>query len=76
MVLAAEPLSMPPLQRYFEGGGVEKVVVCLSLEADSVNYLALCGTRLVFQEKVAFESGKMRQNHVIDFTKMDENDNL
>jgi hypothetical protein len=51
-------------------------VVCMSLEADSVNYLALCGTQLVFQEKVAFESGKMRQNHVIDFTKMDENNNL
>jgi hypothetical protein len=58
------------------GGGVDKVVVCTSLEAESTDYLALCGTRLVFQEKVIFEMAKMMQNPVIDFAKMDENDNL
>jgi hypothetical protein len=58
VVLVVEPLSMPPFHRSFEGE-LQKVIICASLEAESADYLVLCGTRLIFQEEVVFQKGKI-----------------
>jgi hypothetical protein len=75
MVLIVEPCSVPSPERILQGK-VEKTSTRLSLYAYTTYDFPICGARLVFQEKIIFEQGKVWENPKISFTDVDKNGDL
>jgi hypothetical protein len=61
MVLVMEPLRVPSLEGSFQAKN-EKLLVHAGLDADTAHQLALGGARLVFQDEIMLEEGKVWEN--------------
>jgi hypothetical protein len=75
MVLAVEPhlMSSPKGSVHRK---VKEADVRVGSETHAPNNLTVCGTQLVFNEKVILEQRKIRRNSNECFTKMDEDGDL
>jgi hypothetical protein len=61
MVLTIEPCPMPSLQGSFQGK-VKKAGAKAGLKTYAPNDFPICGTRLIFEEKIILEQRKVRRN--------------
>jgi hypothetical protein len=74
-VLVVEPCPMPTLEGIFQRK-IQKTSTRVSLEANAAYDHPVCGTRLVFQEEIVFDQGKIWRNPKIGFVEMDKNGDL
>jgi hypothetical protein len=75
MVLIVEPCSMPSSEGILQGK-VEETSTRLSLLTYTAYDFLICGARLVFQEKIILEQGKVWRNPKIRFVEVDKNSDL
>jgi hypothetical protein len=61
MVLIMEPMRVPTLEGSFQVKN-EKLLVHAGLDADIAHQLVLGGARLVFQDEIMLEEGKVWEN--------------
>jgi hypothetical protein len=71
MVLLVEPYFVPSPERIFQRK-IMKTSTRVSLQANATYDFLVCNARLVFQEEIVFEQGKIWRNPKIGFTKVEK----